>query len=407
MSRLGLLGQDTGYRYLWSARTLSVLGDTFTTVALVLYAAQLENPSTLVGLLLVAQTLPRILGPIAGAIADRVEHRRLMLGCELGQGMLIGTIALTTPPFPVVLGLVASAALLSTLFQPAGRSTVPVLVATEDVPAANALLSSGLNLALALGPAIAGLLVGPVGIRGALSVDALTFLASAMLLGRLPPLPPVGHPNEPTSGILTATRVGLSYIVGHRIARSVAIGLFLVVIFGSLRGVALVFLAEGVLHTGQTGYGLLSSAYGIGLVAGPLGLLRWSRRLAPAQSLLLGIGLMAIGPLVIGVIPSLAVTLLFQILTGVGNGLQNVSNDTLVQRSVPRSIMGRVFGAVYTCGYGASALTYGLGGTLLKVIPPQGMFIACGIGTIGALVTVSLILPRSTYDQDKGVERQT
>lgn len=406
MSRLGLLGQDTDYRYLWGARTLSVLGDTFTTVALVLYAAQLKNAGTLVSLLLVAQTLPRILGPIAGAIADQVDHRRLMLGCELGQGVLIGTIALTIPPFPVVLGLVASAALLSTLFQPAGRSTVPVLVATEDVPAANALLSSGLNLALALGPALAGLFVGSIGIRGALLIDALTFLASAMLLARLQPLPPVGRPGEATSGILTATRVGLSYIAGHYIARSVAIGLFLVVIFGSLRGVALVFLAETTLHTGQTGYGFLSSAYGIGLVAGPLGLLRWSRRLAPAQSLLLGIGLMAIGPLVIGVIPSLIVALLFQVLTGVGNGLQNVSNDTLVQRSVPRSIMGRVFGAVYTCGYGASAITYGLGGTLLQIVSPQGMFIACGIGTIGAFITVSLILPRSTYGKGKVVESQ-
>lgn len=404
MGKLGLLGRDTGYRYLWSARTLSVLGDTFTTVALVLYAARMENAGTLVGLLLGAQTLPRILGPFAGAIADRVDHRRLMLGCELGQAAFIGTIALTAPPFSVVLGLVACAALLSALFQPAGRSTVPVLVATDDVPAANALLSSGLNLALALGPATAGLLVGSIGVRGALAIDALTFVASSLLLKRLPPLPPVRHPDESGSGVLTATRVGLSYVAGDRIARAVAIGLFLVVIFGSLRGVALVFLAEGALHTGQTGYGLLSSAYGFGLVAGPLGLLRWSRRLAPAQSLLLGIGFMAIGPLVIGAIPSLAIALLLQILTGVGNGLQNVSNDTLVQRSVPRSIMGRVFGAVYTCGYGASAITYGMGGTLLQIISPQGMFIVCGIGTIGALITVSFLLPWSTYGRDKVVE---
>jgi MFS family permease len=402
MSGPGVLGRETGYRYLWGARTLSVLGDTFTTVALVLYAARLANAGTLVGLLLVAQSLPRILGPLAGAIADRVDHRRLMVGCELGQAALIGTVALTTPPFPVVLGLVASAALLSTLFQPAGRSTVPVLVATDAVPAANALLSSGTNLALALGPAIAGLLVGPLGVRGALALDALTFVASSLLLSRLPPLPPTRHPDEPASGVLASTRAGLAYVAGERVARAVAIGLFLVVIFGALRGVALVFLAEGTPHTGQTGYGLLSSAYGIGLVAGPLGLLRRGRRLAPARGLLLGIGLMAVGSLMLGTIPSLAIALVCQLLMGLGNGLENIGNDTLIQRGVPRAIMGRVFGIVYTCGYGAAAITYALGGPLLGLLSPRGMFIACGLGTLGALVIVSRLLPPFSYARDDG-----
>jgi len=389
----GLLAQEGGYRYLWGARTLSVLGDTLTTVALILYAARLEEAGAAVGLLLVAQTLPRLLGPIAGAVADRADHRRLMRGCEFGQAVLIGAIALAVPPLPVLAGLVALAALLATLFQPAGRSTVPALVADEDVPAATALLGVGVNLAQALGPAIAGLLVGPLGLRGALALDALTFLASATLLGRLPPLPPARQPGEAAPRILAATRAGLSFVAGHRVARAVAVGLFLVVLFGALRGVALVFLAAGVLHTGQAGYGLLVSAYGVGLVAGPLVLVRLARHLAPARILLLGIGLMAVGALALGLFPRLALALPCQVLMGAGNGLENVGNDTLVQRGVPRAVLGRAFGAVYTCGYGASVITYALGGPLLGLLSPRGMFVACGLGTLVALVVVAKMLP--------------
>jgi MFS family permease len=113
-----------------------------------------------------------------------------MILCDLGQAVLIACVALFLPPFPVLVALVAGASVLSTLFFPAGRSAVPALVPDEDLTPANALLGSAANLSFALGPAAGALLFAIIGARGALALDALTFLVSAALLSRLPTLPP-------------------------------------------------------------------------------------------------------------------------------------------------------------------------------------------------------------------------
>ncbi len=393
--RFGLLGRNRSYRYLWTARTLSFLGDMLTTVALVLYAATLENAATAVGLLLLAQTLPRLFGPFAGVIVDRVDQRRLMIGCELGQALLIGLIAFTSPPFPLLMALVFGTTALATLFGPAGRSTIPVLVAPPDIAAANATLSSGLNMALALGPGIGGLLVGYVGIRGVLIIDMLTFLSSALLLSQLPPLRAASPAAGPTT-FLGMTGAGFAYIARHQTVRAVAVGLFFVVGFAALRNITLVFLAEAVLKLDARGYGLLASSYGIGMVLGPLALIRWSARLPPARILLLSLLLLAGGTFAVGLLPGFGLALIFQAVSGIGNGLQNVANDTLIQRTVAPALLGRVFGSVYTCAALAATLTYALGASLLQVMPPQGVFLLSGAGVFGAFLIMLMILPRST-----------
>ncbi len=393
--RFGLLGRNRSYRYLWTARTLSFLGDMLTTVALVLYAARLENAATAVGLLLLAQTLPRLFGPFAGVIVDRVDQRRLMIGCELGQALLVGLIAFTSPPFPLLMLLVFGTTALATLFGPAGRSTIPVLVAPQDIAAANATLSSGLNMALALGPGIGGLLVGLIGIRGVLIIDLLTFLSSALLLSQLPPLVAASPAAGLAATFLGMTGAGFAYIARHQTVRAVAVGLFFVVGFAALRNITLVFLAETVLKTDARGYGLLASSYGIGMVLGPLALIRWSARLPPARILLLSLLLLAGGTFAVGLLPGFGFALIFQAVSGIGNGLQNVANDTLIQRTVAPAMLGRVFGSVYTCAALAATLTYALGAPLLRVMPPQAVFLLSGAGVFGAFLIMLMILPRS------------
>lgn len=392
----GLLGRNPAYRRLWIARTLSFMGDMLTTVALMLYAASLENGATAVGSLLLAQTVPRLLGPFAGVIVDRVDQRRLMIVCECGQALLIGLIAFTAPPFAMLLLLVTGTTLLATLFGPAGRSTIPVLVPAQDVAGANALLSSGLNMALALGPGIGGVLAGLVGIRGVLAIDMLTFLASALLLSRLPPLPAASTPGSRKRTFMGMTGDGLAYVARHQTARAVALGLFLVVGFAALRNVVLVFFAQEILKTNTTGYGILASSYGVGMVLGPLVLIRWSNRFSPAWILLFSLVLIAVGTFAIGLTRSFGLVLIFQCISGIGNGLENVANDTLIQRTVEPAMLGRVFGSVYTCASIAASLTYALGAPLLNIMPPQAIFLLSGGGVFGALLLIAAMLPRDT-----------
>src|SRR5688572_719813 len=94
-------------------------------IALLLYVQERRESGVAVSLLLLAATIPRLLGPLAGALADQVEQRRLMVACDLGQAALYAAIAALLPPFPVLLALVLVASTLATLFRPAGQSALP------------------------------------------------------------------------------------------------------------------------------------------------------------------------------------------------------------------------------------------------------------------------------------------
>lgn len=123
------LGSSRAFRRLWIARTISQVGDGIALVALVLLVQGTQRTGVAVGTLLLASSLPRFLGPFAGVVADRVEQRALMIGCDLGNAAVFLAIAGLEPSFPWLLALVAASAVLNTLFAPAGRSAIPALVA--------------------------------------------------------------------------------------------------------------------------------------------------------------------------------------------------------------------------------------------------------------------------------------
>ena len=393
-----ILVRNPSFGYFWVARLVSYFGSAVTIAALVLYVYESEGSGVAVGLLLLAETLPRLLGPFAGTLADRAEGRRFMILCDLGQAALIGCVALLLPPFPVLVALVAGASVLSTLFFPAGRSAVPALVLEEDLTPANALLGSAANLSFALGPATGALLFAGLGARGALALDALTFLFSAALLSRLPAMPPAGEPEAGSraSAFLRESLDGLLYVARHRLVRVAILGLFLGVTFLALDGVALVFLARESLGSGETGYGLLASAHGIGMILGPLLLLRRSGRVAPVSIILLGLTLEGLTTLSTGLAPSLALAIFLRSVGGVGNGIENVAADTVFQKVVPRSMLGRVFGVYYGGVFLAEGLAYAAGGPLLELTSPRTVFVIAGCGTLATMLLMWHLLPRSS-----------
>jgi len=400
VDRFGLIGRNPVYRHLWAARVVSFLGDTMAQVALVLAAYQVVGTGGAVGLLLLAQALPRLLGPLTGTLADRVDQRRLLLACDVAQALLFGLIALALPPFPLLVGLVALASVLATVSQPAGRGALPALVDADDLTAANALLGAGVQASFSLGPALGGLIVAALGVRGALAADALTFVLSAGLLTRLPALPPApGTPGDaPAPGVLRETGLGLAFVARHRTARAVALGLFLTVAFAALDNVALVFLARRSLHATARDYGLLASAYGVGMVLASLLILRRSNRSTPAALFLLGVALQGIGTALTGLAPALAAAIVTQGMAGVGNSLENLGTTTLIQRTVPRPLLGRAFGIVFSAASIAEAVAYAAGGVLLGLISPRAVFVLAGVGVLAALVIVWLLLPRASSD---------
>lgn len=174
-----------------------MLGSMATLYALLLYLKQAGASPTQVGLVLVARALPQALGPIAGTLSDRVDARKLMVICDVGQAAAVGTIALLLPPYWLLVTLVAIYSIFSALFLPAGKGAIPRLVSRDDLTSANVLMGASFNFSVAAGPAVGALLVAGPGARVAFALDAATFLISALLISRLPSLTPETTEQEP------------------------------------------------------------------------------------------------------------------------------------------------------------------------------------------------------------------
>jgi MFS family permease len=320
---------------------------------------------------------------LLGAFVDRLNLKLVMVSCELAQAVLFAVIAWWQPPFFALLPIVAVAATLDTTFGPAAGSAVPELVDTGDLMQANALLGMALNLQVAVGPLLGGLLVSTFGVRGGLGANAISFVISAALLMRVPRMA------RPASGrrlnIASAGLEGLAYAWKNPTLRAMLLGLFLVVSFAGVDNVALVFLTRDVLHTTVLGFGVVAAAFGAGMLASSLLLVGWTRGLPPGRLLVGSWFLTAFGTAATGIAPNATAAAALQALAGVGNGADVVASDTLVQQLVPREMLGRIFGVVGTAAFTGSALAYVLAGLLLDLTSVRTTFIVGGVGVLVAI----------------------
>ncbi|GAA4064835.1 MFS transporter [Nonomuraea soli] len=379
------------YWRLWTARTISFTGDSLSLVALMVHVADSTGRALAVALLLlVGDFAPALLGPLTGAIADRYGRRRVMVGCEVVQGLLVAAIAIWLPPLPVLLVLVGLRAIAGQLFQAASRSVVPELVPDARLARANTLLGLGTNGGEALGPIAAAALLAVSDIRGVLLVDAATFAVSAVLLLRMPASPSAP---EPGGSLLGDTREGLRYIFTTRLVRAVGLGFFSVVLFNGIDDVALVFLATETFDAGEAAAGLLLAGVGIGLFAGYL-LLTRTVRLSMVTLLLLGFAVSSAGNLATGFAWAVWAAMAVQVVRGLGIAAMDVASNTLIQREVPAELLGRVFGTLYGAIGVAAALSYLGGGALLEITSPPVAFVVAGTGGLVATVLTWTALRR-------------
>ncbi|GAA5183964.1 hypothetical protein GCM10023322_24410 [Rugosimonospora acidiphila] len=434
------LAASPAFRRFWVGRLASYSGDQIARTAL-LIAVFDRHGGAAVGWLLLVSTAPRLLGPLLGALADRFDQRRLMVGCDVAQAVTYLVIAVTMPSLPVLLGLTALGTGLATLFTPAGRSLVPRLVGAARLPAANAQLAVAVNGGVAAGPALGGLLLAGAGLRVTLLVNAATFVLSAALLaapgfrGRTassaPPQPmappqPAGLPHsgdspgvpagsgvgpaavppgsgvvasaapKPRESVLADLREGLAVAWADRVVRTVALTLLVGVAFAALDNVAVVPFGREVLHASDAAVGALGTGYGVGMALAPM-LLTLGASFRARRVLAMGLLAFGTGTALTGVMPALGLALIGQALAGAGNGWQNVANDTLIQQRVAPERLGAVFGTVYAFPYAAEVLAYAVGGPLLAGMGPRWLLVVAGVGVLGTLACALPALGRAVH----------
>lgn len=398
--RTRLLRGNRAFRSLCASRAVSFTGDGITTTALVLLVAPRDGPAG-VAVLLLANALPRFAGPLAGVLADRIQTRQLMMNCELASTVVTGLAAATLPPLPVLTVLVAAAATLATIRNPAGSSLVPVLVDASDRAPAYALFGLGRTLTLAVGPGLGGLLTAaPGGARTALAADAATFLISALLLRGLPAIAPVRDPATAT-GVWAEAAEGLRYVTAHRRILMLVLGLFLLVAFAAVDNVALVFLTGKTLRTGPTAYGLASSAFGAGMLLASLACTRLARGRSPTALLITAVAATGAGTVLNGLAPVFAVVVAAQLIAGAGNAGENIGYSTVIQELVPRQFLGRVFGTVGSASQLGASAAYVTGSLLVSLTGARVTFVLAGVGTFAVLLVLAPALMRQSRPDDK------
>ncbi len=390
---VGVLRANVGFRRLWVARGVSFLGDSLSLVALLLYVEAETGAALAVALLLLAGDFtPGLFGAFAGVVGDRVDLRKVMVGCDLLQAGLVVGMAVALPPLPVLLVLVAVRSLVAQVFQASSRSAVPALVADKDLETANSALGAGTHGLEAAGPLIAAGLFLVLDVRGILFIDAVSFLASALLLSRLPSMPP-SNESEGASFFKDA-RAGLGYIWRTKVVRVIGLGFFGVVAFSGVDDVAMVFLAKDELHAGDSGAAVLYAGVGIGLVVGYALLTRFASMAKMLPLLVVGFAVTSAGNLFTGLAWAVWAALALQTIRGLGIAALDVAINTHLQRVVPANMLGRVFGNLYGAIGLAAGISYVFGGLLLQHTDARVTFVVAGAGGLLAAGATAVALAR-------------
>ena len=384
--KLNLLRESPAFRRLWISRFISFAGDSLALVALILYVADHTNEGFAVAALLLAGDFaPTLLAPWTGALADRVDMRRLMIMCEVLQAVVVIALAASLQWLAVVFVLVVARSVLASTIGPAARSGVARIVIDADLESANALLGFGTFGFEAVGAAMAAVLVPFIGTRGALLVDAGTFVVSALVLVGLPALPP-------THEMIDAARVtswhrdaldGVRELFADPFVRTVVIGFGAFVVFIGMDDVALVFLGRDVLHSGSAGTALLYAGSGVGLFIGFLVATK-ARARAPLTLFAGGLAVAAAGNLLTGLAWATYVACAMQVVRGLGASAVDVGVSTLLQRRVPPERLGRTFANLFGVIGLAAGVSYIMGGFLLHAVSARVVLVIAGLGGLAA-----------------------
>ena len=385
---------NPGLRRVQLAFAGSIVGDWAYAIAVAVYAYDQGGPAA-VGLLGVVRYLSMALVlPLASTLADLYPRKRVMLVSDVVRAALVlvaaGVIAADGPPLAVY-GLAIVTALVGACFRPAQAALLPGLARNPgELTAANVASSTIESVGFFLGPALGGLLLAVADIQTVYVVNAATFLwSAAIIVGlRAPPVTRAEESADDDRGtLLSNTGAGFRAILGNRDLRLV-IGVYCAQTV--VAGASLVFviaLALDLLDLGRSGVGYLDAVMGIGgLVGGFLALLLVQRgRLALDFGV--GVLLWSAPLLAIAAWPSVGVAAAAMALIGVGNSLVDINAYTILQRTVPDEVMGRVFGAMESAIIGAMA-----GGALLMPLLIELLGIRAGLAVLGGAVTGIVLL---------------
>jgi MFS family permease len=361
-----------------------IVGVYATSVVVSIYAYH-HGGATAVGLVMFARMgAAALAAPFAATLADRHEQRHVMLATDATRVLTVSATAVAAaahaPALVYVLATLTS--VISTAFRPAEASLVPLLAESpEELTAANVSASTFDSVGAFLGPMVGAFVYAAGGPTAAFAAVAIAYLWSTTFLVRLPHTErpaPSEHVHEDADGLAAGFRAvrgepRLRLIIGLYSAQTLVAGAY---------GVLVVLIALQLLDLGNAGVGYLQAATGVGAIVGAMVALVLVGRRRTAGDFGIGLFCFGAGLLAVAALPHAWAAVVGLAVLGLGNSVVDVSAVTLLQRTTPRAVAGRVFGLLDAALIGA----LGLG----SVATPLLVHL---IGVRASLVVAGAILP--------------
>lgn len=393
----GLLRDNAAFRNLWSGQTISLFGDQLTVLALPLAAVLvLDAGAAQMGYLAAAGLAPNLLFALhAGAWVDRHGRRRVvMIAADLGRAGLLATIPAAYALHALTLwhlyAVAFLAGTLTVLFSVSYSALFVSVVPRERYVEATSLIYGSRAFSFVAGPSLGGVLVQVLSAPVALLADAVSYLASALFLGRTSAAEP---PTEARAGGQLVA--GIRFILGSPVMRASLVSVATLNLFNLMFSALHVLYATRSLRVPPGTLGAVLGASAVGSLIGAAVTSPLSRRIGVGPALTLGMVLfpvpLVLVPLAAGPQP-LVVALLFLAWFGAGMGVMilDISGASIIAAVVPDRLRSRVTGAYLLVNYGVRPLGSLLGGVLGSAL---GLRTTLLIATVGAVAGVLWLLP--------------
>jgi len=334
------------FRWFWFGQCISLTGSWMQGVAQRWLVYELTGSEALLGIVNALTSLPvALVGPFSGAVADRIEKRRILICVQIAAASIATMFWLLTSTNLIaiwhILLLALGLGFIRAFDVPTRQSFWVELVGKRDLMSAITLNSAVVNLSRILGPSIAGIVIAKVGTATCFLINAISFLPPLLVLLRTPPTSVMARQSE---AILSSLREGVIYL---RKSKAVLKLLLLVgawSLFGGQFDILLPVLADKTFGVRERGYGFLVASIGVGAILGAVAAASLEAKRKRGLQVMLGCAIAIFGLVLTVFVKAFHWALVSLSLVGFGMVMQNATSNTLVQTLTPDELRGRVMG---------------------------------------------------------------
>ncbi|PYP86363.1 MAG: hypothetical protein DMF61_13665 [Blastocatellia bacterium AA13] len=408
----GLWGNNN-FNIFWAGQTFDALGDSAALILIPLLVLETTGSVAKMGLVTALIGMGNLLSSlVSGVLVDRWDRRRVMVFCDIGRMvfyLLIPVAAsLAGMNLWLICGIAMAAAYLTTFFFITYSTAVANIVDAEQITEANGRLQATVALAYIAGPMIAGFASKRLSAVNALSVVAVSYGISALLMFfvRLRRAVEAARVKESAGkeSWLDNLLLGARYILRHRVLRPVAL-LFAVLTFVSAPTVNLaIFRLKNDLHQGDGAVGVVFGIASIGaIIAGAIAS-RLRKKKGFGFSFLGSTVLLSAAIIFLGLAPGAASMALYAMIFSFGNTVRNVNTMSLRQQLAPDHLLGRVSAAWWTMLTVLGPMGTALGTAVAGRVGVSPVFAVIGTVSIITALIGCFTLATSRRPEDEHVE---